>query len=105
LVKRGNFIKLYEVKAKSIDLTDNSFLTKNGNKILANWKPYLFDIAFQRYVVRCAFPELIVTSYLYLVDENTSDEYCDQIFDTDAGSDSAVLTLKIGLMNTLKAFF
>jgi len=137
LVKRGNFIKLYEVKAKSIDLTDNSFLTKNGNKILANWKPYLFDIAFQRYVVRCAFPELIVTSYLYLVDKNTSspveglnqkfqiiedkgrrkgvkvsslltdedlstellckvsvDEYCDQIFDTDAGSDERGIDFK-----------
>ena len=25
LVKRNNYIKLYEVKAKSIDLTDNSF--------------------------------------------------------------------------------
>ena len=70
LVKRGNYIKLYEVKAKSIDLTDHSFLTKNGKKVLAKWKPYLFDIAFQRYVVRCAFPESVVTAYLYLVNKN-----------------------------------
>ncbi len=72
LVKRGNYIKLYEVKAKSIDLTDHSFLTKNGKKVLAKWKPYLFDIAFQRYVVRCAFPESVVTAYLYLVNKNST---------------------------------
>jgi len=48
LVKRNNYIKLYEVKAKSIDLTNNSFLKKDDKNVLANWKPYLFDVAFQR---------------------------------------------------------
>jgi hypothetical protein len=67
LVKRNNYIKLYEVKAKSIDLTDNSFLTKPGDRVLAVWKPYLFDIAFQRYVVRSAFPDSVVTHCFSLV--------------------------------------
>ena len=70
LVKRGSFIKLLEVKAKSIDVSSGDvFLTKGGDKVLADWKPYLFDIAFQRYVVRSAFPDLNVTAYLYLTDK------------------------------------
>jgi len=70
LVKRGSFIKLFEVKAKSIDVSSGDvFLTKDGNKVLAEWKPYLFDIAFQRYVVRSAFPDSSVTAYLFLTDK------------------------------------
>ena len=72
LVKRGNSIKLYEVKAKSIDLTNDTFLTKDDTKVLAKWKPYLFDIAFQRHVARSAFPDSVVTAYLYLVDKNST---------------------------------
>ncbi|MEO1943496.1 MAG: DUF2779 domain-containing protein, partial [Candidatus Thioglobus sp.] len=70
LVKRGSFIKLFEVKAKSIDVSSGDvFLTKDGNKVLAEWKPYLFDIAFQRYVVHSAFPDSSVTAYLFLTDK------------------------------------
>ena len=69
LVKRGKFIKVIEVKAKSIDVTSDSFLTVKGDKVKASWRPYLFDVTFQRYVVRCAFPDSVVTSYLYLVDK------------------------------------
>jgi len=147
LVKRGNYIKLYEVKAKSIDLTDNSFLTKNGKKVLAKWKPYLFDIAFQRYVVRCAFPESVVTAYLYLVNKNSTaptsglnqkfqivedknrrkgikvssslndedlskellykvpvDEYCDLIFDTEAGEDERGVSFKKRINEYAKSY-
>lgn len=72
LIKRGKSIKLYEVKAKSINVSSTKFLSKNEDKVLSTWKPYLFDIAFQRYVTRCAFPESIVTSYLYLVDKTAA---------------------------------
>ncbi|HIE73781.1 MAG TPA: DUF2779 domain-containing protein, partial [Flavobacteriales bacterium] len=40
--------------------------------MLAKWKPYLFDVAFQRYVVRLAFPDLTATSYLLLTDKTTA---------------------------------
>ena len=48
LVKKGNQIKLIEVKAKSIDpRKEDNFLTKKKRKIVSGWKPYLFDLAFQ----------------------------------------------------------
>ena len=73
LVKRGNFIKLYEVKAKSFDPSSDSFSQKkNKEKIADKWKPYLFDIAFQRHVVRSAFPDSTVTTYLYLVNKKST---------------------------------
>ena len=39
LVKRGKSIKLYEVKAKSINPIDNSFLNKNGDQVLSSCNP------------------------------------------------------------------
>ena len=147
LVKRGNSIKLYEVKAKSIDLTDDEFLTKDGTIVLAKWKPYLFDISFQRHVVRSAFPNSIVTAYLYLVDKKSTapteglnqkfqitedknrrkgvkvssllndedlskellckvsvDEYCDLIFDTDAGADERGISFKDRINEYAKSY-
>jgi hypothetical protein len=71
LIKRGSSIRLIEVKSKSIDeRIGDSFLTQNGNGILAKWKPYLYDVAFQRFVVRSSFPNSNVTSFLLLVDKN-----------------------------------
>ncbi len=72
LIKRGLFIKIIEVKAKSIGEKENPFLYKKKDKVLAEWKPYLFDVAFQRYVVRLAFPDLTATSYLLLTDKTTT---------------------------------
>ena len=72
LIKRGLFIKIIEVKAKSIDNKLKSFLTKKEDKVLAKWEPYLFDVAFQRYVARSAFPDLTVTSYLLLTDKTAT---------------------------------
>ena len=69
LIKRRSFIKIIEVKAKSIGDNLNPFLNKKEDKILAKWEPYLFDIAFQRYVVRSSFPDFTVTSYLFLTDK------------------------------------
>lgn len=47
LLKKGTQIKLIEVKSKSFDpIDDYLFVGKQGG-IIAGWKPYLFDIAFQ----------------------------------------------------------
>ena len=72
LVKRDSFIKIIEVKAKSMDDKLKSFLTQKEDKVLAKWRPYLFDVAFQRYVARSAFPDLTVTSYLLLIDKKST---------------------------------
>ena len=70
LVKAENTIKVIEVKAKSFDSTmENIFLTKAG-KIKSEWKSYLFDLAFQKHVVKKSFPEHKVESYLMLADKS-----------------------------------
>ena len=66
LVKKGNQIELIEVKAKSYHPNDNhEFAGKNG-AIKSTWKPYLFDLAFQKYVVKKSNPNYNVTPYLML---------------------------------------
>ena len=73
LVKRGSNIRILEVKSKSIsDRSGECFLKKKGDGILAEWKPYLYDVAFQRYVVKSAFPDFNITSSLLLADINAS---------------------------------
>ena len=73
LVKKDNFIKLIEVKSKSIKDHSNSqfFTTKDGvdTGIYAQWKPYLYDVAFQRYVVISAFPNFEINCFLLLTDK------------------------------------
>ena len=64
LVKNGRNIELIEVKAKSAD----DFYNKSGIK--PEWKPYLLDVAFQKYVVAKAFPDYKVTAYLMLADKD-----------------------------------
>ncbi|WP_407264838.1 DUF2779 domain-containing protein [Tenacibaculum maritimum] len=68
LVKLGNKIKLIEVKAKSIDsLHHDSFISSRGN---LGWTDYLYDVAFQKYVMQQCHPEWSITPYLNLVDKS-----------------------------------
>ena len=57
LQKKGNEIHLIEVKAKSFNPNElYTFITKTG-LIESSWKPYLFDLAFQTYVVQKCYPK------------------------------------------------
>lgn len=72
--KTRGTIFLYEVKAKSFDPGDDSFMytrgKKNGSlKIKQSWLPYLLDIAFQTFVIRKAYPHLTVLPNLYFADK------------------------------------
>ncbi len=69
LVKKGNAVKLYEVKAKSWRDGD-TFTTKKGDKLDSGWEPYIADIAFQRYVAMKAFPQFKYAGFLYLVNKD-----------------------------------
>lgn len=54
IVKEDNVIHLHEVKAKSISAEiedDASFLNKKGNKVSSDWESYIYDLAFQKYVI------------------------------------------------------
>ena len=69
LIKKGNKIQLIEVKAKSIDPTKEfNFVGKRGG-LDNSWKPYLFDVAFQCYVIQKAFPNFQISSFLKLADK------------------------------------
>lgn len=69
--RRGDTLNVYEVKAKSIDPARDSFLNKRSKtpKLTEKWTSYLQDIAFQKIVVRRAFPEFDVKAHLVLVDK------------------------------------
>lgn len=72
LVKKGDRFKLIEVKAKSFDSNDASlFLNKNGT-IKADWKPYLYDVAFQKHVMTLAFPDHEIQAFLMLADKSAT---------------------------------
>ena len=72
LVKKGTHIQLIEVKAKSLDPSENYNFVRKSKKIVSNWKPYLFDLAFQTYVTQRCLPTYKITPYLCLVDKTKS---------------------------------
>ena len=70
LIKDSDQIKLIEVKAKSVDFTtEDGFLNKSG-AIIPAWHAYLYDVAFQKYVLMKAFPGYKVSAYLMMADKN-----------------------------------
>lgn len=95
LQKKNNEINLYEVKSKSwgyegVDDQEFKVFIKEykrgenkGKRIIdPNWKFYLYDIAFQRYVVKNLFPETKINTHLVLADKlsKTSIEGLNQFF-------------------------
>jgi hypothetical protein len=70
IIKDGNNIELIEVKSKSFDSTDGpDFINSCG--IVLEWQPYLYDVAFQRYVLSLAYSEFNVSAYLMLADRSS----------------------------------
>lgn len=70
LVKKGNKIDLIEVKSKSYDPSDKYlFIGKKGG-IKSDWKPYLFDVAFQHHVVSKCHPECEVRAHIMMANKN-----------------------------------
>jgi len=82
LVKKGNKIELIEVKSKSFMPNDDYlFVGKRGGAV-SSWKPYLFDIAFQKYVMQLCFPTWDIKSHLIMADKSkqTSIDGLNQLF-------------------------
>jgi hypothetical protein len=71
LEKLGNHVILHEAKAKSYDPDTDHFYQKKSKekKFIAEWEPYLYDIAFQTYVVQKSLPKNKISSNLYLVNK------------------------------------
>ncbi len=82
IVKKGNSIKLMEVKAKSFNPNEeNTFIGARGG-IVSSWKPYLFDLAFQKYVAQKACPQFQLEAFLFMADKTkkTSIDGLNQLF-------------------------
>lgn len=62
LVKRGDQIELIEVKAKSYDSLDPQIAGKR-TPILSGMRPYIEDVAFQKYVVSQALPNIQIRTF------------------------------------------
>jgi hypothetical protein len=67
--KVGKIIYLYEVKAKSYSEEDGEFMGARG-ELSANWKEYLYDVAFQKYVIQKVFPDFVVKAHLTLINKD-----------------------------------
>lgn len=72
LVKDGNQLRLYEVKAKSFDPSEKDPFTTKKGEIKSAWKPYLYDVAFQKYVISQALPQYAVSAHLMMADKTAA---------------------------------
>ena len=74
--KKGNQINLIEVKAKSWDPSKDVFVTKrNANKVDAGILEYVYDVAFQKYIIQKALgPGFIVKAFLLMPDKTVQSE-------------------------------
>jgi hypothetical protein len=67
---------LYEVKAKSYDSNEKFFSVnkKTGefSKISPKWKEYLYDVAFQKWVIMHLYPGFQINAFLVLADKEAT---------------------------------
>lgn len=69
LEKKGDFIRLIEVKSKSWD-PEVSFFSSRDHTIRSNWQKYLYDIAFQFRVAQTALKDYRIEPCLLLIDKS-----------------------------------
>lgn len=74
--KKGDVINLIEVKAKSWNPLEDTFISKNGRSTNKTIRPYLYDVAFQKYVIVQALKEMFpdknftINAFLMLADKS-----------------------------------
>lgn len=69
LVKTGNQFELIEVKAKSYDSL-NPEIEGKQKEINASMRPYIQDAAFQTWVLRQAYPQASISTFLMMPDKS-----------------------------------
>jgi hypothetical protein len=100
IVKKAKHIKLIEVKAKSIDSCDekDTLYSERDKDIRKKWKPYLYDVAFQKYVIQSAYPDHKIEASLLLVDKSkvTTVEGLNQKFLIQSDDNGRILVTIVG---------
>ena len=78
LEKIGNTFNLIEVKSKSAhpdtfedELWNSRELNKGVYSLKSTWKPYIYDVAFQSFVLKNAFPDAEINNFLMCADKST----------------------------------
>ena len=69
--KKGKRINLIEVKAKSFDGSDYMDMLNSKGFLDSKWIEYVYDVAFQKYVVTQAYPDCDVRAYLMLANKKS----------------------------------
>ena len=104
-VEERDTIKIYEVKAKSWD-ENVVFLKeekrgplKGTTQIHSAWREYLYDIAFQKYVVQKANPTKTVITYIVLADKTkeATIEGLNQLFKIKRNGKNIAIEVKLGI--------
>ncbi|MEI6753926.1 MAG: DUF2779 domain-containing protein [Paludibacter sp.] len=96
-------IELHEVKAKSYSSTDDfmSVDKKTGELkgIKSGWESYLFDVAFQKYVLRKCFPDYSIKSFLMMANKDSvaTVNGLNQFFKIDKNGDRISIDVETGL--------
>ena len=78
VVKEGNTIELYEVKAKSFEGEDSfedikgliAAAGKPDERVGSNWVGYVYDLAFQKFVMTNALPGKTIKAHLMMVNKS-----------------------------------
>ena len=89
LAKQKNQIHLIEIKAKSIDPTKEYIFKGKRGGLDAGYKPYLYDLAFQKKVAQLAFPEYDYKASFMMADKTktASIDGMNQLFRVPMGGD------------------
>ena len=97
LVKQGNNLKIVEVKAKSFRSDDDHLFVGKRGGLVVSWKSYLFDLAFQAYVVQKCHPEFKVSCYFMMADKNkkASIDGLNQLFRISSNSKNRTGVVKL----------
>ena len=104
LVKRGNHFELIEVKAKSYDSHDPEISGVRAD-IRTKMLPYIQDVAFQRYVLKSAFPGYSVSSYLMMPDKTVSSKVngLNQFFKVKSEGQSTEVITALGAQSAVES--
>jgi hypothetical protein len=71
IVKKSNHIDLYEVKAKSYSGSDSSDMLGAKGYLSSGWHEYLYDVAFQKFVISNAFKDCTVRAHMIFADKTS----------------------------------
>jgi hypothetical protein len=69
--KKGNSVNLLEVKSTSFGGRNYQDMLSKKGFLSSDWRDYVYDVAFQKYVISKAFPEWNIQAYLMLANKNS----------------------------------